>query len=345
MIINLPKACKHCLPLQLAIVVLLSTIVTCAYFNTFYNAQNYFNQGLKTVTSDTMKSDVEPFDKAIEKCASVIVKYPESRYVDDALFMMGVSYYFKGDYERALEKLEFLTINFPGSKLYDDAMYYTGLAYYKTRKLSKAIIALKEATRFKPFRKRASVMLCYAYYLDGNYRDLTNTAKSLMKMKLTRKEKLMILNILAEAEYVLKEYDSALKTLNEIEKLEQAPAEKKNIKLKIANIYLENGEVERCRNYLEDESDPEFRMLLADLYIRMEDIGAAKQIYREIIETQTSEYGTKAYFELARIAEKEDSLELAIAYYDSLIPRAQGEILSRAKARSEILKKNNRIHK
>lgn len=339
MIINLPKACKHCLPLQLAIVVLLSTIVTCAYFNTFYNAQNYFNQGLKTVTSDTMKSDVEPFDKAIEKCASVIVKYPESRYVDDALFMMGVSYYFKGDYERALEKLEFLTINFPGSKLYDDAMYYTGLAYYKTRKLSKAIIALKEATRFKPFRKRASVMLCYAYYLDGNYRDLTNTAKSLMKMKLTRKEKLMILNILAEAEYVLKEYDSALKTLNEIEKLEQAPAEKKNIKLKIANIYLENGEVERCRNYLEDESDPEFRMLLADLYIRMEDIGAAKQIYREIIETQTSEYGTKAYFELARIAEKEDSLELAIAYYDSLIPRAQGEILSRAKARSEILKK------
>jgi len=314
-------------------------ITGCAYFNTFYNAQNYFGQGMKSVKDDTLKYDNEYFDKTIEKCASVIVKYPESRYVDDALYMMGVAYYFKGDYARAIDKLEFLTTNFPVSKFYDDAMYYIGLAYYKIDKLSKSIIALKESARFKNYRKRAGVMLCYAYFRDGNYRDLMNTAHLLLKENLKRRERLMILNILGEAEYLLKEYDTALKTFDEIKTLQESTEEKKKIKLRIANIYMEMGRYAECKNFLENESDPEFRMLLADLNVRIDSIAIAKEIYIEIKETQAPEFAAKALYELAQIAEKDDSLELAIAYYDSLIPKATGEILNKAKTRSEILKK------
>ncbi|MEO0106522.1 MAG: tetratricopeptide repeat protein [candidate division WOR-3 bacterium] len=294
---------------------------------------------MKTIISDTLKSDVEPFDKTIEKCAAVITKYPGSRYVDDALFMMGVAYYFKGDYARALEKLEFLLTNFPGSKLYDDAMYYTGLAYYKTGNFSKAIIAFKEAAQFKKFSKKANVMLCYAYYCDRNHRELINIANFLLKQKLTRKEKIMILNILGESAYALKDYESALKSFNEIENLEQSPAEKKKIKLMIASIYLEMERYEECKNFLEAESDFEFRMLLAELNVKMNDLETAKQIYHEIKEIQSSEYMAEAYYKLAQIAESQDSLELAVAYYDSLIPKASSEISSKAKTRSEILKK------
>ncbi len=317
----------------------LSMLTQCAYFNTFYNAQNYFNQGMKLVKDDTLKYDNEYFDKTIEKCASVIVKYPESRYVDDALFMMGVAYYFKGDYTRAIDKLEFLTMNFPGSKLYDDAMYYIGLAYYKNDKLSKAIISLKEAGKSKGFRKKANVMLCYAYFRDGNYRELMNTAHSLLQQKLKRREKLMILNILGEAEYQMNEYDSALKTYTEIKILQDSPEEKKKIKLKIANIYLKMGNYEDCKNFLQNESDPEFKLLLADLNVKMDSIMTAKEIYIEIKETQAPEVAAKALYELALIAEREDSLELAISYYDSLIPKASGDILNKAKSRVEILKK------
>ena len=35
----------------------------CAYFNTFYNAQNYYRQGMKLVVNDTLKQDSEFFDK------------------------------------------------------------------------------------------------------------------------------------------------------------------------------------------------------------------------------------------------------------------------------------------
>jgi TolA-binding protein len=294
---------------------------------------------MKTVTTDTLKFDSELFDKTIEKCAAVIVKYPGSRYVDDAIFMMGASYYYKGDYARALEKLDFLVKNFPGSKFYDDAMYYTGLAYYKTEKFSQAIISFKEAGRFKYFQKKATVMLCYAYYRDGNYSELMNTANSLLKERLSRKEKLMILNILGEAEYFLKDYESALKTFNEIVFLEQNADEKKRIKLKIATIYLEMNKYDECRKFLENEYDPEFRLLLAELNCRMDNVEEAKYIYQEVKESQSQDYGAKAYYELAQIAEKEDSVELAIAYYDSLVRRASGEMLTKAKVRSDILKK------
>ncbi|MGQ9533997.1 MAG: tetratricopeptide repeat protein [bacterium] len=314
-------------------------ISSCAYFNTFYNAQHYYGQGMKLVTNDTLKTDSEFFDKAIEKCASVIAKYPESRYVDDALFMMGTSYYYKGDYIRALEKLEFLTTNFPGSKFYDDAMYFIGLAYYKLEKINKSIIAFKEAERFKYFRKRANVMLCYAYYRDKNYQELIKIAQLLLKEKLNRKEKMMILNILGEAEYAAKDYDAALQTLNSITLLVQNAEEKKKIKLKMANIYLELGQYEKCKEFLENEYDPEFRLMLADLNARTNNIDEAKQIYQEVKESPVQEYSTQALYELARIAEKEDSLELAISYYDTLSIKATGELLTKAKARVEVLKK------
>ncbi|MCX7994364.1 MAG: tetratricopeptide repeat protein [candidate division WOR-3 bacterium] len=294
---------------------------------------------MKLAKDDTLKYDVEPFDKAIEKCAAVILKYPGSRYADDALFMMGVSYYFKGDYNRALEKLEFFTTNFPNSKMYDDGMYYTGLTYYKLGEMSKAIIALKEAANYRSHHKKAQVMLCYAYYRDGNYREVINIARKLKSERLTRRERLMILNILSECEYKLKEYESALKTLVEIEGIEQPPEQRKLVKLKIASIYLEMEKYEECRNFLEHESDPEFRLLLADLYVRTNDINTAKQIYEEVKKTESPEYAAKAYLELARIAEKEDNLDLAIAYYDSLIPKATSGLLNEAKKKSEILKK------
>lgn len=314
-------------------------ISSCAYFNTFYNAQNYYNQGMKLVSDDTLKTDSEFFDKTIEKCAMVIVKYPESRYVDDALFMMGVSYYYKGDYARALEKLEFLTANFPGSKFYDDAMYYIGLAYYKSEKINKSIIALKEAGIFKYFKKRANVMLCYAYYRDHNYQELINTTNLLLKEKLNRKEKMMILNILSEAEYALKDYESALKTLSSIALLVQNAEEKKKIKLRMADIYLEMNQYDKCKEFLENEYDPEFRLILANLNVRTNNFEDAKQIYLEVKESPIQEYSARAFYELARIAENEDSLELAIAYYDTLSLRTSGELLTKSKVRSGILKK------
>ncbi|MCK4251445.1 tetratricopeptide repeat protein [candidate division WOR-3 bacterium] len=313
---------------------------SCAYFNTFYNAQSYYREGMKRVTNDTLKVDSEYFDKTIEKATAVIVKYPDSRYIDDALLMMGSSYYYKGDYSRALEKLDFLILNYPESKFYDDALYYKGLAYYKQRKLAQATIALKEALLSKQYRVRAMVVLCYVYYQDANYASLTEIAKDLQKESLNLKERRWVLRLLGEAQFNQESYGAALELFNELLSLTRVKEAQQVLKLKIAEIYLEMEEYEECQGFLEGERDPEFKNLLADLYVELGDIEKAKETYFEVAVSGMSNFAAQAFYKLAELYRDADSLEAAIAYYDSSVNRASmNEYGLKSKKMADILRR------
>ena len=142
----------------------MAVVLSCAYFNTVYNAKTYFHEGEKLVRHDTLSIDSDNFDKAIEKSTAIIVRYPDTRWIDDALFMMGASYYYKGDYSRAVEKLDFLVQNYPESGFYYEAQYLIGLANYKLEKYGSAVVALKEAMMSKKFKKKATIAMLYVYY-------------------------------------------------------------------------------------------------------------------------------------------------------------------------------------
>jgi len=320
-------------------------LCSCAYFNTFYNAQNYYRQGMKLVVNDTLKVDSEFFDKTIEKATAVIVKYPDSRYVDDALFMMGASYYYKGDYSRALEKLDFLCLNYPGFKFYDDALYYKGLAYYKQRKYGPAIIALQEAAGSKHYRIKAMIALSYVYFQQKDYASLAETIQKLLKERLDTKEKRWLLQLMGDAQYAQKLYPDALATFNELLSLVRLPEEQKKLKLKIAEIYLQMGEFSRCKDFLEGEHNPEFRSILGDLYTKLGNIKEAKEIYLEVaISTLNPDFAAQAFYKLAELYRNEDSLETAIAYYDSSMNRSvTGTYGVKAKKMVDILRRLNTL--
>ena len=78
---------------------------SCAYFNTFYNAKNYFRSGLAIMETAGRPDDdqiprqaADAFDQAIAKSLKVIEQYPESRFVDNALFILGRSHYYRQEY-------------------------------------------------------------------------------------------------------------------------------------------------------------------------------------------------------------------------------------------------------
>ena len=311
----------------------------CAYFNTFYNAQNYYREAKKGVTHDTLKVDSEFFEKAIEKATVVIVKYPTCRWVDDALFMMGAAYYYKGDYNRALEKLDFFCLNYPKSRFYVDALYYKGLSYYKQQKLGPATIALKEAAGSKYYRRKALHALCYVYNKDGNYASLIEVAKQLLKESLGAMEKRSVYYLLGDAQFNQKSYTEALKTYNTLIDITHDEAEKRNLKLKIAKIYLEVGEYELCRTFLANEQDIEFKNLLADLMVRIGDTEKAMGLYLEVA-NNASDFTAEAYYKLAGLYKDQDSLELAIAYYDSAINKSYTDDLrNKAQKKAAVLQR------
>ncbi len=119
-----------------------------AYFNTYYNAQKLFDDGVTDLTrvppagKDTnyfvpvvAKSDGQSkFDKVIEKCSKIIQFYPESKIVDDAIVLIGESYVYMGEYESAIRKFKELLDDFPGSdKRTEVKLWYAKAQYYSDK--------------------------------------------------------------------------------------------------------------------------------------------------------------------------------------------------------------------
>jgi tetratricopeptide (TPR) repeat protein len=92
-----------------------------AYYNTYYNAKENFQAGLKKVQDQPFTIDPsEPvrvhhtpfqagnndFQKAIDKGATILRKFPDTKWVDDAILLIGKSYYYRHEFYPALEKFE-----------------------------------------------------------------------------------------------------------------------------------------------------------------------------------------------------------------------------------------------
>lgn len=115
-------------------------INTVAYFNTFYNAQRAFEDAEQQVIAAQQAQQAKPgtagpplvssdaktkFNFAIEKASKLLTFYPTSKWVDDALLMIGKSYYYLEDDVRAERKFVELLAKYPDS----DLRFETGLWY------------------------------------------------------------------------------------------------------------------------------------------------------------------------------------------------------------------------
>ena len=105
---NFPRFAKSRLPILLAATLLFSG---CAYFNTFYNARKYYREGLDLKAANQPTPAKAKFEKAIEKSALVIQRWPRSRWADDALLLIGLSYYHQGYYDKAMRNFDQLPLD------------------------------------------------------------------------------------------------------------------------------------------------------------------------------------------------------------------------------------------
>jgi TolA-binding protein len=128
------------------LMIFLSLSASCAYYNTFFNAKKYFSeaekerskrleqikkkeQSSKSRQSSLEKpssSELKKYDQSIEKASKVLEFYPKSRYIDDALFLLGKCFYRKEDYNKAQRKFLELIQNFPGSDFVSESKLWLG---------------------------------------------------------------------------------------------------------------------------------------------------------------------------------------------------------------------------
>ena len=130
-----------------------------SYFNTFYNAQRLFSDAEDEVLKSrrdflekgsSLKlfsipaSARQKFQTSIEKNSKVLSFYPDSKWVDDALLMIGKAYYYMEDDVRAERKFQELEAKFPNSGQINESQLWLGKSLMRQKKWDQAVKRLED---------------------------------------------------------------------------------------------------------------------------------------------------------------------------------------------------------
>lgn len=112
-----------------------------AYYNTYYNAQKSYQTGLqKNLGQNRDYNPLQPirihpkpvnagasdFNKAIQKGADVLRKFDDTKWVDDAIGLIGKSYYYRQEYFSADQKFKELFVTTENKQMRQESILWQG---------------------------------------------------------------------------------------------------------------------------------------------------------------------------------------------------------------------------
>ncbi len=140
----------------------------CAYFNTLYNAKAKFweAQEIKDRADperlEITNQEEKLYTESFETAARVVKYWPDSRWVDDALLLMGRSSFEKGEHSAALRKFDEILTFYPDSDLQGEALVNKARTLVETREFGEATVTLDKARELDEKEWREDVI-----YLSG----------------------------------------------------------------------------------------------------------------------------------------------------------------------------------
>ena len=106
----------------------------CAYYNTFYNAQQYYEEAEKIRLQKEGKTipitAMDKYGKTIQKCQKVLRDYPESKFRTDAFLLMAKSKFYRKDYDLAIDDIRIVTQEGNDNQI-EEAQYLRALCKWK----------------------------------------------------------------------------------------------------------------------------------------------------------------------------------------------------------------------
>ena len=120
-------------------------LLSCAYFNTFYNAEQYFKKAenirLEKAGETIPVSAIDSYSKVIDKSRLVLEKYPDTRYRKDALLLIGKAHFYRQEYRLAEATFQQFADEF-GKTYPFESGYWQAMVKWKQGKSQAALEAL-----------------------------------------------------------------------------------------------------------------------------------------------------------------------------------------------------------
>lgn len=309
----------------------------CVYYNTFYNAEKAFNeseearrQAESRSSSGRLSFNTGGYQKAIEKALKVIEYYPDSKYYDDALHVLMVSYFYTDKFTKSERRAREMLANYPESEFAREATLYLAKSKlmqdeiedamsifqeifdedYKPRFKAEAAMALgrfhydnrnwETARSFlvairdslgRPHEQRlAQRMIAESYFTNFRFAEAKSAALQLLGMDPERDEKYFALHMAAQCSFRLQQFQEGHEYID---------------RLQSEDIYFDSVGV--------------LDLLRASGYEDAEELGMAQSVYEKVLEEQTRpRLRSRAFWRLGLIYQFDyDSLKIAKQYYDS----------------------------
>jgi tetratricopeptide (TPR) repeat protein len=203
------------LPKTLFFIVIFLCSGGCAYYNTFYNAQQYYKEAEKIRLQKEGKSipitALDKYGKTIQKCQKVLSDYPESKFRTDAFLLMAKSKYYRKDYDLAIDDLRIVTQDGDDNQI-EEAQYLRALCKWKKGNAQTGINELTILLNISPSKEIQSKCHLSLAEIAQELKDSDLAMSHLLdgaKLTKSRDQKGVIYGRLAEMAFNKEDYDIA----------------------------------------------------------------------------------------------------------------------------------------
>ncbi len=327
-----------------------------AYFNTYYNAQRDFTEAETELLSQQDPKKAEKaylapytvpaaaktkFTSVIEKCSKLLQYHSESSLVDEALLMIGKSYYYQNDLQQAERKFRELTDQFPEGDLFLEGKLLLANTLYRSSSLTDAQSLANELLDVAIQKNEDDIAFNAAMLLATIELDARNLIAAREKYQAaadhapSNKDRFTALMKVAELSTTLGEFAPAEKAYRDASDASTTYLEDYYAKIGLARTQSRLGLYEESLDLMDDllgnnnhrEHFGEVEFEVANVYREMNDIEAAIDQYRYVDTTYArTEYSAKSYYELGLLYEKDllqyDSARVAYGKGKTEAPQA-----------------------
>lgn len=319
------------------------------YFNIYYNANRIFKEAeeelLKQQKDLFTTKVVAPganvttkFLQVIEKCSKILQYHQNSSLVDDALFMIGKSYYYQREFPSAIRKFTELITNFPESEYNLEAKYWIARSYAQTVEVDRSLRLLNDVYLEAKDKKKRNVMsealleILKIYFKRNDYEGIINVGSEYLKISKDKNAIAQVHLLMGSAYSKTNRLDDALKSYSQIVKFTSDYYYRYKSQLELAKILKEQKKFKEAKNILDDlysetlydEYKDYTELEYAYLYLSQEDTSNALSYFVKVDTTYSNrETGAIAQFEIANYLENSlRNLDSARYYYEKSM-RAQ----------------------
>jgi TonB family protein len=325
----------------------------CAYYNTLYNARRSFREALDIkarADPERLKISTQEeqlYAAAFEKASRVVREHEDSRWVDDALLLMGKVSYEQGDYSKAQRTFDEVLVGFPDSNLREEALVMQARTLIATKEYAEAAAKLDRAEKIdkKEWRDEIVYFKGLAQYEQGNAAEALVAFDRMLKQHKSSEWFAEAGMQAGEIALAQGDTEAAVRCFEHVRADAKVPEDRYRGGMEKGRALIEAGEYERARTTfrdvakrtLDEENRSEALLMMGKAIDASGDFDGAVEVYASLLEKYPRrEVAAEAQYTIARHYDTAGDLERAAAEYELVKEQGTGHPASQDAAARQV---------